>query len=57
MKENGEMPDQYTEITVRGDGQKEDPHDTGSAEDRRKVGPSVAIMQRRSRIRQGSSLR
>lgn len=34
--ENGEMPDQYTEITVRGDGQEEEPHDTGSAENRRK---------------------
>lgn len=36
VKENGEMPDQYTEITVRGDGQEEEPHDTGSAENRRK---------------------
>lgn len=38
VKENGEMPDQYTEITVRGNGQEEDPHDTestGSAENRR----------------------
>lgn len=36
VKENGEMPDQYTEITVRGDGQEEEPHDTGSAKNRRK---------------------
>ena len=57
VKENGEMPDQYTEITVRGDGQEEEPHDTEVPKTAGKVGPSVAIMQRRSRIRQGSSLR
>ena len=36
LQENSEDYGEYTEITVRGDGQEEEPHDTGSAENRRK---------------------
>ena len=60
VKENGEMPDHYTEVTVYGNGQGGSHRDTGSKEnfeDRRKDVPSAAITQRKSRIRQGSFLR
>ena len=52
VKENGEMPDQYTEMDRKKSLMIQEVPKTAG-----KVGPSVAIMQRRSRIRQGSSLR
>ena len=59
VKENGEMPDHYTEVTVYGNEQGEAHRDTGNTEnfeDRRKRRAQRGT-QRKSRIRQESFLR
>ena len=51
VKENGEMPDHYTEVTVYGNGQGGSHRDTGSKEILKTAGkdvPSAAITQRKA---------
>lgn len=60
VKENGEMPDHYTEVTVYGNGQGGSIVIREAKKILKTAGkdvPSAAITQRKSRIRQGSFLR
>ena len=44
VKENGEMPDQYTEITVRGDGQSFNQWSRKNKNDQRKDNPCLILL-------------
>lgn len=60
VKENGEMPDHYTEVTVYGNGQERPIVIQEIQKISKTAGkdvPSAAITQRKSRIRQESFLR